>query len=199
MVRKTTDSILVRAIAAPVFKMLRSDVHPFSTAFENLDQRSILKFVKGSEKKRVVWTRLTAMEPKWNSVAVPKKYLFAIEDLGRGADGRVWLTCSSSGAVCVLKFALSDKLEETQKEVGIGRRRILTCRCKSSSGVVTQCCACHIFQKSQIVKEAVRFHLSRNVSDVASQREIWNTMMSTGGTLVCTKMCSVPCRSTFCG
>jgi hypothetical protein len=45
---------------------------------------------------------------KWNKYAQPKKYLYAIEDLGFGAEGRVWLTCSFSGAVCVLKFPIND-------------------------------------------------------------------------------------------
>ena len=42
--------------------------------------------------------------------------MYAIEDLGCGAHGRVWLTCSSSGAVCVLKFALDDKPDGLDKE-----------------------------------------------------------------------------------
>ena len=45
---------------------------------------------------------------KWNKYAKPKKYLYAIEDLGYGAEGRVWLACASSGAVCVLKFPIKD-------------------------------------------------------------------------------------------
>lgn len=79
--RKTENSTLVRAIASAVFKMLRSDVHPFSTPFEKLDQRTFLKFVKGSE-KRVVWTTLKDVAAKWNSVAAPSKVLVRSLRLG---------------------------------------------------------------------------------------------------------------------
>lgn len=40
-----------------------------------------------------------------NVVAGGNRYLYAIEDLGRGSSGRVWLTSAHRGAVCVLKFA----------------------------------------------------------------------------------------------
>ena len=55
-------------------------------------------------------------DAKWNEIARPQKFLCAIEDLGRGAHGCVWLTCFSSGAVCVLKFALDDKPDGLDKE-----------------------------------------------------------------------------------
>jgi len=37
------------------------------------------------------------------------KWLFALEDFGKGRDGRVWLVCNANGSVAVLKFSKSDK------------------------------------------------------------------------------------------
>lgn len=66
----------------------------------------------------VLWTRLTlANGAQWDKVANPKRWLFAIDDLGYGAHGRVWLCFSSGGAVCVLKFALDGKSPSIDKEV----------------------------------------------------------------------------------
>lgn len=117
---KSDTSTLGRAIIAAILKMLRADPQPFSTPFDRLSERTILKFTKGGE-KAVFWTRLK-VKPRWDCIAKPKKFLFAIEDLGRGADGRVWLTSSSTGAVCVLKFALSDKLSDTMAEAAAWKR-----------------------------------------------------------------------------
>jgi hypothetical protein len=47
---------------------------------------------------------------------MPKKFLFAVQDLGRGADGRVWLTCTTSGAICILKFPLDGNSETIDHE-----------------------------------------------------------------------------------
>ena len=117
---KSDPSTLVRAVSSAIKKMLRSDLHPFSNPFDKLAERSILKFIKGSE-KATYWTRLN-VKPKWDIVANPKKFLFAIQDLGRGSDGRVWLTSSSKGSVCVLKFALSRELSDTIKEMNFWNR-----------------------------------------------------------------------------
>ena len=113
---KTDVEALVKAISSCILKMINAKVNPFDSPFDRLNERTILKFVQGSD-KAVYWTRLSPVSPKWDSIAAPKKYLFALQDMGRGADGRVWLTCSSSGAVCILKFMLSGEIECAQKEV----------------------------------------------------------------------------------
>lgn len=111
----------VRAIASAIAKMYRVRKRPFDYPFDRLSERTILKFEK-AEAMSIFWVRLTNVTPKWDKIARPKKYLYAIEDLGRGAHGRVWLTCSSSGAVCVLKFALNDKPDGLDEEFKFWKR-----------------------------------------------------------------------------
>jgi hypothetical protein len=90
--------------------MCAATITPYCDPFDKLSQRTILKFTKGGA--TVVWSRLD-VAPKWDKVVHPQKFLFAIEDLGRGASGRVWLVSTSSGAVGVLKFSLSDRPKES--------------------------------------------------------------------------------------
>jgi hypothetical protein len=113
------DNVAVRAIASAILKMYKAKRQRFRDPFQDLSKRSLLKFEKGNNAS-VFWTRLTLSKgPQWDKVAAPTKFLYAIEDLGYGAHGRVWLTCASSGAVCVLKFALDGKgpLLDSEKEV----------------------------------------------------------------------------------
>jgi len=49
----------------------------------------------------------------WDSLAGKTKYLFALEVLGHGAHGRVWLTCTNGGRVCVLKFSLKNNPKDS--------------------------------------------------------------------------------------
>ena len=110
------DSVTVKAIASAILKMSKAERRPYSDFFQDLERRSILKFEKGVNAS-VFWTRLTLTNgPQWNKVANPRRWLFAIEDLGYGAHGRVWLCCSSVGAVCVLKFALDGKARSLDDE-----------------------------------------------------------------------------------
>lgn len=111
---KDNIETLVRAIVSSLDKMLRCQMTPFSSPFDRMAERTILKFVKGTQ-KIVYWTRLD-VKPQWHKVARPRVCLFAVEDLGRGAHGRVWLTCGSSGAVCVLKFMMSEKEDDAKAE-----------------------------------------------------------------------------------
>lgn len=111
---KNDIETLVRAVVSSLDKMLRCQMTPFGSPFDRMAERTILKFVKGTEKV-VCWTRLDA-KPQWHKVARPRAHLFAVEDLGRGAHGRVWLTCGSSGAVCVLKFVMSEKEDDAKAE-----------------------------------------------------------------------------------
>jgi hypothetical protein len=83
--------------------------HPFG----NIGERLLLRFELG-EAQNVVWSselrRSLFKPPKYprgrmDVVASGNKFLYGIEDLGRGSSGRVWLTSTCRGAVCVLKFA----------------------------------------------------------------------------------------------
>ena len=99
-----SGDVAMKAVAGALCKMARARATPFQDPFEKLDKRTVLCFEKG-EAGRCYWDHLKQLKKgQWNKYANPPKYLYAIEDLGRGADGRVWLTCSHSGAVCVLKF-----------------------------------------------------------------------------------------------
>jgi hypothetical protein len=66
----------------------------------------VLYDLRRGNRTNLLWCRMSHLdgEGKWDMYATPMKYLYAIEDLGRGADGRVWLTCTYSEAVCMLKF-----------------------------------------------------------------------------------------------
>lgn len=99
------EDVTMRAIASCVLKMVQVTHRPIGSPFENLKTRMLLRFTKNGMNS-VHWSRLGSLEGKgkWDEVARPEKYLYAIEDLGSGAYGRVWLTCTSSGAICVLKF-----------------------------------------------------------------------------------------------
>ena len=109
-------NVSVKAIGSAILKMSKAKRRPYSDPFEDLDKRSLLKFEKG-DNASAFWTRLTLKDgPQWNKVANPSRWLFAIQDLGYGAHGRVWLTCSSSGAVCVLKFSLDGRAPSLDKE-----------------------------------------------------------------------------------
>lgn len=103
------DHEAMRALFSVMYKMCRySKPCPFHDPFDKLDERTLLRFTRGAGD--VIWTRLPGVTGKWNKVARSDVIrLFAIEDLGRGANGRVWLTCTSSGAVCVLKYSIEKK------------------------------------------------------------------------------------------
>jgi hypothetical protein len=111
----------IRAIAAAICKMQASTQVPFSNPFDRLNDPTLLKFEKG-DGKSVFWARLKDVSPRWDIVAAPRKFLYAIEDLGRGADGRVWLTATSGGAVCVLKFSLEDRGDKLNHEFQIWKK-----------------------------------------------------------------------------
>jgi hypothetical protein len=103
----------MRAIAAALRKMTEVTQSVFDDPFDKLTGRMVLRFTKGTSRS-IHWCRMGRLEGKgkWNKYAQPKKYLYAIEDLGYGAEGRVWLTCTFSGAVCVLKFPINDRNSE---------------------------------------------------------------------------------------
>ena len=105
----------MRLLAGALMKMSRVTATVLSSPFENLKKRHVIRFEKDGHTNDIVWCTLPKLDghKDMSKVAKPRKYLFAIEDLGRGADGRVWLTCTCSGAVCVLKFA-SDSGEKAR-------------------------------------------------------------------------------------
>ena len=73
----------------------------------DLSNRRFIKFEKG-KLGTAVWNPLHLDDGiLWDCVAGKTKYLFALQDLGYGAHGRVWLTCTDGGRVCVIKFSLT--------------------------------------------------------------------------------------------
>ena len=138
--------------------MYKAKRQPFSDPFQDLSKRSLLKFEKGNNIS-VFWTRLTLSKgPQWDKVAAPTKFLYAIEDLGYGAHGRVWLTCASCGAVCVLKFALDGKgsLLDSEKKVW-EKFTLLKSKSFGKTGVVSLPFACHILRKSNSPTESMLY------------------------------------------
>jgi hypothetical protein len=119
--RTDPNNEAIRAIAAAICKMQASRQVPFSNPFDRLNDRTLLKFKKG-KRQSVFWARLKDVSPRWDIVAAPRKFLYAVEDLGRGADGRVWLTTTSGGAVCVLKFSLEDRGDKLDHEFQIWKK-----------------------------------------------------------------------------
>ena len=104
--RSDENNELVRAVASCLLKMLRAQHSPIN--LNDLSDRRLIKFQKG-ENGTVCWTPL-ALENGilWDITARTTKYLYALEDLGHGAHGRVWLACTQGGSVCVLKFSLGE-------------------------------------------------------------------------------------------
>ena len=103
--RMDDEHLAMHAIVAAVCKMLKAEQSSFDDPFDKLKGCMLLQFIKG-ENWSLYWCHMGHLDGKgkWNKYANPRKYLYAIKDLGRGFDGRVWLMCTSSGAVCVLKF-----------------------------------------------------------------------------------------------
>jgi hypothetical protein len=99
----------LRAVAGALCKMARAGHQPFCDPFDKLDERAVLCFEKGEG--GIFWSHVKHLSGRgnWVQYGDPPNCLYAIEDLGRGADGRVWLMCSHGGAVCVLKFSKQRK------------------------------------------------------------------------------------------
>lgn len=109
--RSDPNNELSRAVTSAILKMLRSSHVPVDLS--DLSNRRLIKFEKGDNGSSY-WAKLKLKDGvQWNKMAGATKDLFAFQDLGHGAHGRVWLTCTSGGAVCVLKFSLGRKPEET--------------------------------------------------------------------------------------
>jgi hypothetical protein len=98
----------MRLIMAAMMKMARTKTKPLAHPFENLASRKLICFVK--ESSSVFWSSdlssLTEKDARWNMLQpLRAMHLYAVEDLGHGDNGRVWLTSTSSGYIYVLKFA----------------------------------------------------------------------------------------------
>jgi Family of unknown function (DUF5898) len=108
---------LVRAVASCLLKMLRAKHSPID--LNDLSDRRLIKFQKG-ENGSICWTPLTLNDGiRWDITARATNYLYALQDLGYGAHGRVWLACTRGGSVCVLKFSSSanpDRALEAEKK-----------------------------------------------------------------------------------
>jgi hypothetical protein len=91
--RTDNNHLAKQAIAAALFKMTRSKQNPFNDAFDELNEGMLLHFTK-RDSRSIHWCHMGQLEGngEWSKYANPKKYLYAIDDLGRGSDGQMWLT-----------------------------------------------------------------------------------------------------------
>ena len=109
--RSDPNNELSRAVTSAILKMLRSS-HASVKNLSDLSNRRLIKFGKGDNGSSY-WAKLNLKDGvQWNKMAGAAKYLYALQDLGHGAHGRVWLTCTNGGAVCVLKFSLGRNPKE---------------------------------------------------------------------------------------
>ena len=94
---------LFRLLASAVWKMWESKHDALPDPFDRLNERTLLMFTRDS----YFWGRIgkADVKPQWDKVPTMRaSRLFAVEDLGHGAEGRCWLVCSQAGRVAVLKF-----------------------------------------------------------------------------------------------
>jgi hypothetical protein len=94
---------LFMLLASAVWKMWESRHVPLPDPFDRLNERTLLKFTRES----FFWERIgkVGVKPQWDKVPTKSaSSVFAVEDLGHGAEGRCWLVCSQTGRVAVLKF-----------------------------------------------------------------------------------------------
>lgn len=81
---------------------------PFETPFQNITDRIIIRLTKDIRDETYVWCPWPTKDaPKEHWELLPSanaKHLYVVEDLGRGAHGRVMLAATGSGRICVLKF-----------------------------------------------------------------------------------------------
>jgi hypothetical protein len=91
-------------VASALLKMSRVTHRGFAHPFDDLARRTLLRVGENS----FYWDRLDTANVglgKWDCCPSSRtKNLYLLEDLGVGATGHVWLACSATGAVCVLKF-----------------------------------------------------------------------------------------------
>lgn len=111
------DTRAMQLIISALMKMSRTTWKPLTDPFADLDKRTLHCFVKDS--KSTFWSRdlRTLKEPQWDIMKkLTEKYLFAVEDLGHGDNGRVWLTSTIGGYIHVLKCPISGKADRLKKE-----------------------------------------------------------------------------------
>jgi hypothetical protein len=96
------DPTLPEILTSVIIKMRHS---PLKTVAEISNDRPYIVLNRDSWYwQKVQWKQGV----KLNRHALPSKQvskLILLRDLRGGADGRVWMACSTSGRVCVLKFA----------------------------------------------------------------------------------------------
>eukprot|EP00978_Attheya_sp_CCMP212_P011932 scaffold29636_cov50-Attheya_sp.AAC.2 len=114
--RTDPNSEAIRAIAAAICKMQASRQVPFRNPFDRVRDRAC----SGLDRK--MCPRAGTSLPLQGSSCMLSKILGVAQDLGRGADGRVWLTTTSGGAVCVLKFSLEDRGDKLDREFQIWKK-----------------------------------------------------------------------------
>jgi len=97
------QKLLFRLLASAVWKMWESRHVQLLDPFDRLNERTLLKFTRES----FFWERIgkAGVKPQWDKVPTQgASSVFAVEDLGHGAEGRCWLVCTQKGLVAVLKF-----------------------------------------------------------------------------------------------
>ena len=98
---KSDNRDLFRLLASAILKMWNCVPARLDDPFESLGKRTVLKFTRDS----VFWSRVDSVKPQWDKMPTQRaEKLFAVEDLGHGAEGRCWLVCTAAGRVAVLKF-----------------------------------------------------------------------------------------------
>eukprot|EP00038_Savillea_parva_P005137 m.148132 g.148132 ORF g.148132 m.148132 type:complete len:624 (-) comp11666_c0_seq31:180-2051(-) len=106
----------MRLILSALVKMTKTGWQPLDHAFANLESRQLICFVKDAPS--VFWSRdLATTKPKWDAIKpLRTKYLYAVEDLGHGSNGRVWLTSTIGGYIHVLKIPRTYKNDALERE-----------------------------------------------------------------------------------
>jgi hypothetical protein len=106
----------VKLVAGALIKVTRIEAEPYDDPSQDLDKRHTICFVKDGAEATFFWSAALKVV-RMDLVAMPAhgaKNLFAIEDLGRGLSGRVWLCATVTGRVCVLKFP-NEKFSRTTR------------------------------------------------------------------------------------
>lgn len=106
----------MRLILSALVKMTKTGWQPLEHAFANLESRQLICFVKDGPS--VFWSRdLAKTKPQWDAIKpLSAKYLYAVEDLGHGSNGRVWLTSTIGGYIHVLKIPRTYTDEALERE-----------------------------------------------------------------------------------
>lgn len=140
-------------IGSALIKMLKVPICSYDHPLDSIDKRHTICFKKNGKKSDVFWSTDLKRVKKFHMdyVATARAvYYHAVEDLGRGMSGRVWLVVTSSGRTCV------GKLPSTSKNDKEWEVRIPIC---TRPDVVVSSRTCRFFiRKALVHKEARQWH-----------------------------------------